>query len=382
MKVCVFEDVDVKFQSIAQHLTNHGVMVADIVRVAVLSEALSKLLTKYDLIVVDLMMPFVSDGPAQFAGGDIANLLETAGGFSAEVVVITEYPQSSVEAVQAFARRGCVTTDFAREEVWKAALVSLLAKIEDKRCYDFIGICSVDVELDGILRAGKFAPKRVTRDKLTYEEVRYEGHFGALVQLPRMGLVNAAAATSMILEKYRPKIMFMSGICGGTGDGKMGRLLISEMCWEYQSGKWTDSGFEHEPYQEKLDGDVRADLKSMIASKKLLRRLESGLGDAVKPSKSYPPMLSIFTSGSAVVAKGALMSMIKKQHRKVSGLDMEIFAFFAAARMASHTPKLFAAKAVVDRADRQKSDKLHRYSSHVSGAFCLNAAKHLLSRLP
>lgn len=92
-----------------------------------------------------------------------------------------------------------------------------------------------------------------------------------------MELVNATAITSRVLEHYSPSVICLSGICGGIGnDVHVGQLLITELCWEYQSGKWAEDFFSAEPYQVDIAEDLRLHFSKAVHDPELIDRLEKG----------------------------------------------------------------------------------------------------------
>lgn len=59
----------------------------------------------------------------------------------------------------------------------------------------------------------------------------------------QMGLVSAAFLSRLIIERFKPRLIMMTGICGGIGDSvKLGDLIIAEKSWDWQSGKWLHDG--------------------------------------------------------------------------------------------------------------------------------------------
>ncbi len=67
------------------------------------------------------------------------------------------------------------------------------------------------------------------------------------------------------------------------------------------------------------------------------------------------------------------MQDIGAQHRKMAGLDMEMYGVYKAAELSSGNPLFFGAKTVVDLADSAKGDTYHEYGSILSARFVLDA---------
>ncbi len=68
-------------------------------------------------------------------------------------------------------------------------------------------------------------------------------------------------------------------------------------------------------------------------------------------------------SGASVLAAGEQSASTKLQHRKVTGIDMEAYAVFAASDEAPlPQPKAFVLKSVSDFADDEKDDSIQPYT--------------------
>ena len=165
----------------------------------------------------------------------------------------------------------------------------------------------------------------------------------------------------------------MSGICAGFPDrAEMGQLLVPELAYEYQSGKWSDDGFSQEPYQVPTSERMRVLALKLLDDPSLLLRLEQGWASE-RPAKMSEPKLATFTSGSAVIASEQFIGQVATHHRRVAGLDMEMSGILRAAHLACCKPEAICAKAVVDLAGGDKNDKLHLYGSLISARFIVEA---------
>jgi nucleoside phosphorylase len=170
----------------------------------------------------------------------------------------------------------------------------------------------------------------------------------------------------------------MSGICAGIGsNAELGQLLVADIVWEYQSGKWLDEAFEAEPYQVSIPQNTRLTLSKLLDFDDLLPQLEASFSGQVRPSRRSQPKLAPFATGSAVIASEKRLSTVQNQHRKVAGLDMEVFGFHRAVESSGQAPHAFSAKVVVDKADVAKGDSLHEYGCAVSAQFVLHALRVL-----
>ena len=90
--------------------------------------------------------------------------------------------------------------------------------------------------------------------------------------------------------------------------------------------------------------------------------------------------LSPTTSGSAVISNEEAMSQIGTQHRKVAGLDMEMFSILQAASNSIQKPLFFGAKTVVDLGDTHKDSTLHTPGAALSARFVVDVIERILTK--
>ena len=96
-----------------------------------------------------------------------------------------------------------------------------------------------------------------------------------------MGLVDAAITSSRAIEVFQPDLICMSGICAGIKDEvNIYDLVIPDICYQHDSGKWTVEGLTSEPYSVQLDNEVSLRLKSIIN----IHNFNEGLIDLLQKS--------------------------------------------------------------------------------------------------
>lgn len=195
---------------------------------------------------------------------------------------------------------------------------------------------------------------------------------------PRMGLVDAAAVATRAITVFSPKIIAMAGICAGFKDEvSLGTLAVSDISWDHQAGKWKENEFEISSYQESMDAETRSVIVKLINEDPRLSSYRYNLRELELPiDKSSAIVPSV--SGSAVIASEAYATQIKKAHRKLASLDMEIYAVYRAAALYGGNIRCFAAKTVVDLADEKKDDRLHHDGTLLSARFVAAAVSELL----
>jgi nucleoside phosphorylase len=320
----------------------------------------------------------LDDAAASQNGRAILETIAKAGKDNALLLAISSYPSDFPELREYFESRGCILADFSNAKAWKSTLDHLLIQLNKNTKLDFVIFCALQEERNpyAVLQGAR----PITRNAIDCVDFEVAGKKGTAVLLPRMGLVNASITSALCIDRFRPRVVGMSGVCGGfTARAELGQLFVSAMAYEYQSGKWTTDGFKQEPYQVATDHNTLTNLQALANSKGLLARLEQGFsGD--RPAKMLQPKVGIFTTGSAVIADQKFMSQIEQYHRKVNALDMEVFGVQRAAELSPFKPDCICAKVVVDLGDKRKGDKIHAYGSYVSAKFLIHALEDYFGR--
>jgi nucleoside phosphorylase/CheY-like chemotaxis protein len=378
MSVVVFEDNDAKWNVIRSTLIEKGIKESGIKRIDSISQFVEISGKPIDLCIIDLLMPGVSGGDARNAGSELLQMLDYSGMQRIPVLAITAYSEEAIQQREAFSARGCIIYNYDERHVWSQALDIFIAQAKEKGRYDFLIFTAIKPERDAYIKLLESKVESTQRSGLDLLECDVDGKAGAIVLLPRMGIINAAIVTARALELYTPSVVAMSGICAGVGSSaELGQLIIADIVWEYQSGKWLDDAFEAEPYQVSIPQNTRLTLSKLLDAEGLLPQLEAKFTGKVRPSQRSAPKLAPFATGSAVIASERRLSTVQRQHRKVAGLDMEVFGFHRAVESSGQTPHAFSAKVVVDKADVAKCDALHDYGCTVSAQFVLHALRVL-----
>ncbi|SFI61514.1 Nucleoside phosphorylase [Bradyrhizobium sp. Gha] len=186
----------------------------------------------------------------------------------------------------------------------------------------------------------------------------------------RMGMVSTALLSAKVIEKLRPKLIVMCGICAGVrGKVDLGDVLLADPAWDFQSGKRVkdreNSSFSIAPHQIPVPTKLRIHVEQLRANHASLSRIAQKFGEE---ALRIPRILvGPVASGSAVLADGEVIQQIKEQQRDLLGVEMEVYGLYAAAHSSSSPqPQAFALKAVCDFADPDKNDKAQRFAAFTS----------------
>ncbi len=371
MKIMLIEDDAKKTRAIKTQLHKGHVLEKDIICAKNMTDFAANLSADIGLFIIDFNLPNSNDGVALPNGRAILETIVKAGKHNALMLAISSYPDDFPGLRDLYESHGCILADYSNGPGWRSTLDHVLIQLKSNLQFDFLIFCAMQVERNPyvVLENGV----NNIRSGIDCLDLVIGNKSGSVILLPQMGLVNAAVTASLCIDRFKPSIVGMSGICGGfAGRAGLGQLFVSSMVYEYQSGKWASDGFQNEPYQVATDHVTLVKLRSLISKGNLLSELESGF-NGCRPEVTVQPEIGIFTSGSAVVADSKLMDQIKHVHRKVNALDMELFAVQRAAEVSTFKPVCICAKTVVDLCDENKSDKLHKYGAYISAKFLMKA---------
>ncbi len=374
MKIMLIEDDAKKRQAIVSHLNDRKISAKDIICAKNMTDFAAHLNADIGLFIIDFKLPNSDTGTASQNGKAILETIIKAGKQHALLLAISSYPADFPELRNLYEAQGCILADFANKKGWQSTLDNLLIQLRKNLKFDFLVFCALQKERNPYVTL--LSGKQITRNGVDCYDIEIGGRKGSVILLPQMGLVSAAITSGLCIDRFRPSVVGMSGICGGFKDRVLlGQLIISSMAYEYQSGKWASDGFQQEPYQVPTDHLTLTNLKALINGDDLIGLLEEGFGGE-RPPTSAVPAVGVFTSGSAVIADQQHMKQIADIHRKVDALDMEVFAVQRAAELSPHKPPCICAKTVVDLCDKEKSDNFHLYGSYISAKFLIEAVNN------
>jgi nucleoside phosphorylase len=295
---------------------------------------------------------------------------------STPAIAITGFDDLIDQQIRKFSDAGVSIVLYDPEgAIWKNSLRLELSKYKEICRYDFIIICALEKERAAYQGAECIVSAPINQHGIDCVPIQIGNLKGAIIKPVRMGPIEAAIATSKSIERFRPKLVAMSGICAGfPSEVSLGTLLIPELCWDYQTGKWTDNGFLAEPYAVAIPAQVRSEIATFVAAKG-----ERILGSDLycDPIRDAGAHMGVFVTGSSVISSVQKMDDVSGQHRKLSGLDMEMTAVFQAASGSIHPLLFFGAKTVVDLGDSKKNDALHTPGSVYSARFVVEMIRKL-----
>lgn len=342
--------------------------------------------TKFDLILLDLVVPRSGkDGTVEDHSDQLVSATRDYGSksFRTPAVVLTQYTEDLGGSVYDLNAVDINVIPFNGHGEWKEALKLKLLAAQPKQKYEFVIVCALDKEInafDGL--TDTWGPVK-TISGLLCREVQISEYKGVIVRAHRMGLVAAAVVATMALDRFEPRLICMSGICGGIpGESEIYDLLVTQTCHQHDAGKWSNDGFRSEHYDVQVSMDVQNKLFELCSDARLKESMLEGLnaGKSELPDEMERLTCSVkadapTSSGSAVMAEDGQVSSLTSGQRKLAGFDMEIYSVYEAARLAANKPAFFATKTVVDDGGKNKGDKFHRIGCLLSAKFIVMAIR-------
>ncbi|EHM5632432.1 TPA: response regulator [Citrobacter freundii] len=391
MNILVLEDEDEKYNLVENEILDF------------LSEAKIKRVTnwidysrvlaekKFDLILLDLLVPRSSrDSTIE---DHSSTLVETTRDYSSKsfktpAIVLTQHSLDEGSFVGDLNLVDINVIPFNEHGKWKEALKIKLMAAQPPQKFDVVIFCALEKEAEAYEGLTDTWGPLKTISGLMCREVRIGDYNVVIVRANRMGLVASAIGSALAMERFEPRLICMSGICGGvTGETEVYDVLITQTCHQHDAGKWSNDGFKSEHYDVQLDIDVQYKLIE-IASSSIVQNLFEGIETTQSEVPNNKSTLcgnvitdAITSSGSAVIAEDGKISSLGVGQRKLSGFDMEIYSVYEAARHARNRTVFFAAKTVVDDGGSNKGDDFHRIGCLLSARFVVAAIKNGISRV-
>lgn len=209
---------------------------------------------------------------------------------------------------------------------------------------------------------------------------------GILYAIGQSGQAPSGSATQALLSQFRPRVMLMTGFCGGiAARASLGDLIAfrSSHAWDY--GKWVEEKDE--------EGETKSHLQARPTAINVNDHgLTEVVRDLIAAAPKHDPLLvaaligasggEVSTwrirqagaaSGSAVVTSLEKLGQIVALDENIWAVDMESYAFYFACRNTPVvTPDFMCIKAVADHCNGEKSSRYHDVCSSISARFALD----------
>lgn len=392
-KVLIVDDDRSKLASVIRLLEATGVPRSEIDIAQTGVDARAKLVDKrYDLLILDIALPLRAENPPNRRGGiDLLDEVIERDLFKrpSHVVGLTSYDDLKAEFDSKFSSRLWTLDHYDGGDTgWidrlKARVEYLISSSRQEEALSYGTDVCVITALPFELSALRGIDWRWSRaEALDGVSFYYKGGFESqgrsfsvvAAVAPRMGMVAAALLSMKLIAKFRPRLFAMIGICAGLqGNCNIGDVLIADPTWDWQMGKYSEKMFQIAPDQIDIPTEIVERFKQLREDRTFWFNTSERYS-GVKPNHVPDLRVGPVASGSAVLADVRLLDEIKVQHRKLLGVEMELYGVYLAGKdCAPPRPITFGLKAVSDFAGAEKNDDYQRFAAYMSAnalmAFC------------
>lgn len=406
MKILIADDQMQRYAPLIEELRTIGVNREDIDLAASKTQAADFLENKhYDLFILDILLPQYPEDIATSKeySIDLLNEIRNTNNYNRpkHIVGITSDKSVALEAGRFFLDSTWTIVEYSEmQDEWIGQLKNCAAYIKNqiseskdqKKIYgvDVAIVCALQSETRAVLGLEwNWGVSRPIDDVLFVRDgwFLHEGKKVSVVAAtaPRMGMVSSAILASRIIEKIRPKIITMCGICAGVKEKvSIGDVLFADVSWDFQSGKKVVdkdiAKLSVAPHQISADQIIRSHIAELIQDTELMCDIHKNFG--LPPYPIPKIFVGPVASGSVVLADGQTIKEIRSQHRELIGVEMEVYGLYAAATSSSNPrPKVFALKSVCDFADPEKDDEAQKYAAYTSARVLQALMQRYASRL-
>lgn len=403
LKILIVDDERIKIGKIREAIQQTGkVDVENIEDCMTVDDAIRKIRNcRYDLIILDVLLPYKIDQEVSSAGGTaVLKCITTMDQAKKPLCIIglTGYEESLNQCESIFAEAACLLIKYQgdsdewrkrlkRKVIWlNEAKKELEAEIERKEVnigyqYDIAIITAAEVEFQAVRALElNWREESVYGDPQLYyvSEATVNGAKKKLILTKQkyMGMPVAAALVSRIIASFHPKYVCMVGITGGKkGEVQIGDLIVADESWDYGSGKWKEKDgrllFLPEPHYISLSPALHSFFTRDFSQE--LWEIRNQWNKTASEEKSLDIRLHLgaLASGAAVIQNDQILQQYIEPHqRKVLGIDMETYGvYYACENAPKPAPEYLSIKSVSDYVDADKNDKDQKYCAYVSARF-------------
>lgn len=401
LKILIVEDDSTKLRNVLQLIEKNPRIDSNLIHHELDIVSAKKRLkdSNYDLLIVDIAIPNRKAEAIDMSGGiklveevlhrDIYNV-------PTHIIGLTALNEAFEEAFKKFSSKIISVIRYSDSDIeWEGLLDAGINKwIDSKQSsnrevpnynYDIAILTAVDIEFDAVkaLNNGNWSSLRITQDSTNYWETTLQNDDKSFrivcACLPQMGMVASAAYTMKIINNFRPKYLFMPGICASLKDNEThgyGDVLIIDECWDGGAGKIgkddkNEYTFEPVALHLRLDPTISDAIRTIKEDKNTLRLIKDSF-QGTKPNTELNVHIGSVVTVAGVIANEEISHELKGKDRKLLGLEMEGYGvYYSAFNSSLPKPHVLALKSVCDFANSKKNDAFQNYSAYTSAQVML-----------
>lgn len=185
----------------------------------------------------------------------------------------------------------------------------------------------------------------------------------------QIGIVDCAILATKVIQRWKPKYLAMTGVCGGRKSCgiRLGDIIVPTEIFTYQTGEFTDEGFMVKPKVVDMNHGLTQRIQA-CAEWIPYEIIKSWPGTKHDPPRVWTQPLAC---GDAVInRKEMLEKEVAALNQDVIGVDMESYAVLRATRLFSkyHTTPLVV-KSVMDFTEEKNTISDKAFAAFASARF-------------
>ncbi len=405
MKILIVDDAPQRYQSLITDAIGLGMSRDDFKFCSCTNDARDALEANvFDLLVCDIIIPLWPDSNAEMQNC-IDLLEEVVSGADLHkprrIVGISADSHAAITASPVFSRNVWTVLEYSESnDAWLSQLRNCITYLLDVRSsseprsygVDLAVVCALpNPELSQVLALDwDFSPAKPLDDITFIHEGSFKSNgrkrrvVAASAQM--MGMVSSSLLVRSVIEKLRPRLIVMTGICAGVkGEVNLGDVIFADSSWDWQNGKYVrekdgDPEFRTGAHHLGPSASARSHMDQLSRDPTFLAVLSSNGPDTAPHLTKV--VIAPMASGSAVIADEAIVAEIRSQSRKVAGIEMEGYGVFAAGDACdTPRPSVMVIKGVCDFADPHKSDDIQRYAAYASATVTKEFVERFFDRI-
>jgi len=196
------------------------------------------------------------------------------------------------------------------------------------------------------------------------------------------GMVDASIIATEILELFKPRYLFMTGVCGGKDDDELnfGDIIIADKVFTFQKGKLSDLKDSDDNIVDLFEVEYSpVEINSLVKDKiephlyEICHKIKNDLIDGTYSEYNVPELKAIIApmacSTMVINKEGYFENKIKILERKTVAVEMESYGVVKACMIANNgntTPVII--KSIMDKT-KKKDDRAKPFAAYTSAHF-------------
>lgn len=342
--------------------------------------------TKYDVMILDLVLPLrVGDEPQNRGGQELLQEITQLANFNIprHIVVVSEFDTALTELGKISDQLVFTAIKYDPTVTeWRSRLKKHLEYFDregDQQLsydYDVAIVCALETpELSEVKKLPfDWVPHNEPGDSTDYFVGQYKDKKIICAAAYEMGMSASAVLATKVSVNFRPRYLIMTGIAGGVQgkDLHFGDIVIADPCFDYECGKRVfengASKFKPDYKQIRLDDTVCQIIRRISGQTDKLHNIRESCAYE-KPDNMLQAKIGPFGSGASVLSDLSVVERVLEHNRKFLAYDMEAYAVMLAGALSSiPKPIPIVMKSVSDFGEG-KDDRYQKYAAYTSAKF-------------